>query len=339
MMRAVRIISISILIVISSVVIVSPAGAQEQAEHLVVYSGRAETLIGPILEQFTLDTGVVVEVRYGGTAEMAATILEEGANSPADVFIAQDAGALGALAKAGRLATLPADVLERTPEAFRSPAGQWIGLSGRARVLVYNTERVAEDDLPESILALTGVEWAGRIGWAPTNASFQANVSAMRVLLGDDATANWLRAMIGNDTQIYANNTSIVQAVIDGEIDAGLVNHYYLFGFRADDPTVSAELHFFPGGDAGSLINVAGVGVVDTSDHPGLAQRLILYLLGKDAQTYFATETFEYPLVAGVPLAEGLQPLDEIEAPDIDLSDLDDLQGTLDLLSDTGALP
>jgi iron(III) transport system substrate-binding protein len=127
--------------------------------------------------------------------------------------------------------------------------------------------------------------------------------------------------------------------VIDGEIDAGLVNHYYLFGFRADDPTVSAELHFFPGGDAGSLINVAGVGVVDTSDHPGLAQRLILYLLGKDAQTYFATETFEYPLVAGVPLAEGLQPLDEIEAPDIDLSDLDDLQGTLDLLSDTGALP
>ncbi len=315
-----------------------PVSARDNVP-LTVYSGRTEGLIAPILEQFTAETGVQVEVRYGNTAEMAAVILEEGDNSPADVYIAQDAGALGALALEGRLQALPSDVLERVPAEFRSDDGLWVGLSGRARVLVYNTESLTEADLPASILDLGNPEWAGRVGWAPTNASLQSHVTALRLLLGEDATRAWLEAMVANGTVTYENNGSVVQAVIDGEVEVGLVNHYYLYGFLADNPDVPAANYFFPGGDPGALINVAGAGVVGTTDQPGLAQRLILYLLGHSAQEYFSAETSEYPLVEGIAPSVELKPLAEIEVPEIDLSDLSDLQATLELMSETGALP
>lgn len=322
-----------------------PVSAQDagqvplSGETLTVYSGRSESLIAPILQQFTDETGVQVQVRYGNTAEMAAVILEEGDNSPADVYIAQDAGALGALAQEGRLMPLPSDILARVPAEFRSDDGLWVGLSGRARVLVYNTELLNEEDLPASILDLANPEWAGRVGWAPTNASFQAHVTAMRLLLGDDAVRSWLESMVANGAIPYDGNTAVVQAVIDGEVQVGLVNHYYLYGFLADNPDVPAVNYYFPGGDPGALVNVAGAGIVSTSDHPGLAQRLILYLLGNHAQEYFATETYEYPLVAGIEPSVELRPLAEIEVPALDLSDLSDLQSTLELLSETGAIP
>lgn len=314
-----------------------PAAAQD-GETLVVYSGRSESLIGPILEQFTQETGVRVEVRYGDTAEMAATILEEGDNSPADVYIAQDGGALGALAQAGRLTTLPSDILERVPAAYRSRNDNWVGLSGRVRVLVYNTEQVTPEELPASILDVTDPIWAGRVGWAPTNGSLQAHVTAMRVLLGEDTARAWLEGLIANGAVRYENNPAIVQAVIDGEIALGLVNHYYIFRFLEQFPDAPVALHFFQAGDVGGLVNVAGAGVVNTSDQPGLAQRLILYLLGKNAQTYFSDVTAEYPLVEGVPARPELVPLNELQGPEIDLSDLSDLQGTLELLSEVGAL-
>ncbi|MBK8022641.1 MAG: iron ABC transporter substrate-binding protein [Chloroflexi bacterium] len=306
---------------------------------LTVYSGRSEGLIGPILEQFTAETGVPVEVRYGSTAEMAATILEEGDNSPADVYIAQDAGALGALAEAGRLAELTPETIALVPAAFASPDNVWVGLSGRARVLVYNTEMLTEEDLPASIADLANPEWAGRVGWAPTNASLQSHVTALRLLLGEDATRAWLEAMVANGTQTYENNTSVVQAVIDGEAEVGLVNHYYLFGFLADDPDVPAANYFFPDGDPGSLINIAGAGVLTTSDQPEAAEALIAWLLGETAQRYFAEETFEYPMIEGVEIDERLTPLSELQTPEIDLSDLSDLEASLELLSETGALP
>ena len=228
------------------------ASAQGGDETLVIYSGRSQSLIEPILSRFAEDTGIAIKVRYAKTTELAATILEEGAASPADVFLAQDAGALGALAHAEMLAPLPSDILERVGPRFQSPDGLWVGVSGRARVLVYNTELVSPVELPASILDLTGEEWHGRVGWAPTNASFQANVTAMRVLLGEEATEAWLRGMIANDVLVYPKNTPIVQAAIDGEIAVGLVNHYYLFRFLAEDADIDATLHFFPNGDAGS---------------------------------------------------------------------------------------
>jgi len=316
-----------------------PTAAQDNAQTLVVYSGRTEGLIGPILEQFTQDTGIPVEVRYGGTAEMAATILEEGDNSPADVFIAQDAGALGALAAEGRLIALPADILEQVQPQYESAAGEWVGISGRARALVYNTELVQAEALPASLLGLTQPEWQGKVGWAPPNGSFQSNITAMRLLLGEDATAQWLTDMVNNGAVSYENNDAITQAVIDGEISVGLVNHYYVFEFKEQFPDAPIDIHYFEDGDLGNLINVAGAGIINTSKQPDLAQSLIRYLLGETAQTYFAETTAEYPLVAGVPENPQVRPLAEIKGPEIDLSSLSDLQTTLDMLRDTGVTP
>ena len=317
----------------------TPISAQDMGELLVIYSGRSQSLVEPIFNRFSQDTGIQIEVRYAKTTELAATILEEGDASPADVFVAQDAGGLGALAYAGMLATLPEDILERVETRFQSPEGLWVGLSGRARVLVYDTEQVTSDQLPASILDLTNETWRGRVGWAPTNASFQANVTAMREILGEEATEAWLRGMIANEVKVYPKNTPIVQAAIVGEIAVGLVNHYYLYRFLTENSSVTAALHYFPNGDAGSLINVAGAAILNTSSRQGLAQRFILYLLGSSAQRYFAEETFEYPLAAGVDPSVDLVPLSEIVAPDIDLSDLSDLEGTVRLLTTVGALP
>ena len=306
---------------------------------LVIYSGRNENLVGPLLEQFQAETGIPVEVRYGGTAEMAATILEEGNNSPADVYYGQDAGALGALAKAGRLAPLTEETLALVDPAFRSTNGDWVGTSGRARVLVYNTDLVSPDELPGDIWALTEDRWQGKVGWAPTNGSFQAFITALRVLEGQDQARSWLQAMIDNGVQIYANNTSIVEATGRGEVEVGLVNHYYLLRFLAEQgESFPARNHFFPVANAGGMINVAGAGVINTSENNEAAQTFVAYLLSSAAQQYFADETNEYPLIPDIDLNPALPALEEIATPDIDLSDLDDLQGTLDLLQDVGAL-
>jgi iron(III) transport system substrate-binding protein len=319
--------------------VVLPAAAQE--EVLTVYSGRSESLIGPILEQFTQDTGVAVEVVYGNTAAVAAQILEEGDNSPADVYIAQDAGALGALEKAGRLAPLPGDITERVENpSYKSADNLWVGLSARARVLVINPEALAAAGLeePTSLFDLTSEEWRGKVGWAPTNASLQAQVTAIRVLLGDEAAEEWLAGMVANEAVAFEGNSQVVEAVIAGEIPVGLVNHYYLHSFLAEDPSITTYNYHLPNGDVGALVNIAGAGVISTSDQPGLAQRLILYLLGTEAQTYFANETYEYPVVAGVEPSVDVTPLNDIEIPAIDLSDLDDLATTLEMIEASGAL-
>ncbi len=308
---------------------------------LTVYSGRNESLIGPILAQFTADTGIETEVLYGGTSAVANQILTEGENSPADVFIAQDGGALGALAAADMLHKLPDATIARVADAaFVSPDGVWTGLSGRARVFVYSPESLAEHglELPDSILDLTGEEWNRLVGWAPTNASFVANVTAMRVLLGEEETAGWLADMIANGAQAYPKNTPIVQATIDGEVVGGLVNHYYLFRFLAEDPDITATLHFFPGGDLGSLINIAGAAILKSTDQPYDALALVDYLLSDMAQEYFAQTTYEYPLVATVDPSVDLPALADIETPEIDLSDLADLQSTLTMIEESGAL-
>lgn len=310
-----------------------------EPSRIVVYSGRNENLIGPLLQRFQEETGIQVEVRYGSTSEMAATLLEEGARSPADVFIAQDAGALGAVAREGMLQPLPEDLLGRVEARFRSPEGLWVGISGRARTLVYSTERLSEADLPASIFELTDPQWRGRLGWAPTNASLQAFVTAMRVVYGDDATRAWLEGFIANEPRVYPNNAAQVEAAAAGEIDLGLVNHYYLYRLKAEyGEDYPAANYYLPDGDIGALINVAGVGVLTTAQDPDAAQRLVDFLLSVDAQRYFADETYEYPLIGGVETSAGLPPIDAMESPDIDLSELWDLEGTLEMLREVGAL-
>jgi iron(III) transport system substrate-binding protein len=316
------------------------ASTEAAAGSLVVYSGRSENLVGPIIAQFSEATGIQVDVRYAGTSEMAATLLEEGANSPADLFFSQDGGALGELSKAGLLASLPATILEQIPANFEGQNGDWVGISGRARVLVYNNSELTEEDLPDDVWGLTEEEWRGRVGWAPTNASFQTFVTAMRVLEGDERTQEWLEAMVANDVQSYDGNAIIVESVAAGEISVGLVNHYYLYRFLAEQgESFSARNYYFRTPHAGSIINVAGVGILNTSKNPEAAEQFVEYLLSTDAQQYFANETFEYPLIAAdIDVPDILLPLSEIATPDIQLNDLDDLAGTLELLQASGAL-
>jgi iron(III) transport system substrate-binding protein len=323
----------------------SPSGSpaaqgtfEADAGDLVVYSGRSEELVGPIIERFSEESGIEVAVRYGDTAEMANLILTEGENSPADVFFAQDAGALGAVAEEGLLAALPEEILGEVDDRFHSPDGEWVGLSGRARVVVYNTDNVSPDELPESIFGFTDPEWSGRIGWAPTNGSFQAFVTALRVLEGEDRAREWLEGIEANDPSVYEGNNPALDAVIAGEIDVAFINHYYLMQRLAEEPNVPAANFFLTDGDPGALVNVAGAGILDTSDQAEAARELIAFLLSEEAQTYFAEETEEYPIAAGVEPDPELPTLEEIGTPEIDLSDLSDLEGTLQLLQEVGVL-
>ncbi|MCE7082604.1 iron ABC transporter substrate-binding protein [Streptomyces sp. ST2-7A] len=306
--------------------------------ELTVYSGRNEELIDPLIARMEEATGLDITVRYGDTAELAAALMEEGDRTAADLFIAQDAGALGALSREGLLRELPAGTLEEVEPAFRGSADDWIGISGRARVVVWNAENVEESELPTDYRELNDARWEGRVGYAPTNASFQSFVTALRVLEGEDAALEWLTDLREHG-EVYERNGAILDAVNAGEIDLGLINHYYWFAKAAEEgeENLDARLHFLSGGDPGSLINVAGVGVTARGDGEEAALKAVDFLLSEEAQLYFAEETKEYPLAAGVTSpVEGLPPLESIEAPDIDLTDLDSLERTLELLREAG---
>ena len=306
---------------------------------LTVYSGREQELVEPLFERFEDETGIDVEVRYGDSAELAATMAEEGGNTPADVFFAQDPGSLGAVEAQGLLATLPDAILDRVDGRFRDPDGHWVGTSGRVRVLVYNTDEVSEAELPASVVELTDPKWKGRIGVAPTNASFQAFVSAMVIELGEGRTREWLEGLKANDPKLYDGNTPIVEAAAAGEIEVGLVNHYYLYLVKEEQPDAPIENHFFPGDDPGALVSVAGAGVVDGSDEEDEARRFVEFLLADEAQRFYVDEAeeAEYPLAGGIAPKEGLPPLDRLGGPEIELDELGPrLERTLELLNEVG---
>lgn len=312
----------------------------DDGRSITVYSGRSENLVGPLISQFETETGITAQVRYGDTAQLAAQLLDEGDGTPADVFLAQDAGALGAVAKADRFATLPDQVRERVPAEYQARDGSWVGVTGRSRVLVYNSDQVGEAELPDSVFELTEPQWRGRVGVAPTNGSFQAFVTAMRVQHGDAAAREWLAGIAANDPQIRENNGQIVADVNDGRIDVGLVNHYYLFE-RAKEEGVPVEQlaarnHTFPDGDVGALVNVSGVGVLaQAADDPD-ARAFVDYLLSDEGQRYFTEETSEYPLTGAVAVPVGLPALDRLEVPDLDLNDLDTLEATVSMITEAG---
>jgi iron(III) transport system substrate-binding protein len=322
--------------------IMVPVARAAGAEKLVVYSGRSKSLAAPILAQFEKQTGIQVDVKYGKTPELALTLREEGARSPADVFWSQDAGALGAVQKAGLLADLPADIVNSVPGMFRHSGGKWVAASGRARVLAYSSQRVNKETLPASIFDLTDPRFKGRIGWSPANASFQSFITAMRKLHGEEKTKQWLTAMKANMPHSFAGNAPIIQAISAGEIDYGLPNHYYLLGFKkADGVSVPVEQTFFAAGDVGNLVNVAGVGILTTAKHREAAEKFVRFLLSPIAQQYFSSDTLEYPVITqGIISNPGLAAADELMklAPAVTLDDLDDLEGTLALLRSVGLL-
>ncbi|GEC08944.1 iron ABC transporter substrate-binding protein [Streptomyces spinoverrucosus] len=305
-----------------------------------MYSGRSESLVKPVLDDFEKASGITVEVRYGDTAAMAAQLQEEGGRTPADVFLAQDAGTLGAVAGQDLFATLPDEVLDKVAPAYQDEDGQWVGVTGRSRTMVYNADQVAEGDLPESVFELTEPEWKGKVGIAPTNGSFQAFITAMRVEHGDERTQDFLNGLKANDAQIRQGNAPIVADVDRGSLATGLVNHYYVYELAKEKGTtvdaLKAKNHFFPNGDIGALVNVSGVGIVEGAGDDPDARAFVDHLLGRQAQTHFAQETYEYPLAAGVAGASGLPKLSSLNTPDIDLNDLDDLRTTVEMIRESG---
>ncbi len=302
-------------------------------DTLTIYSGRSEELVAPLIERFEQETGIDVLVRYGDSGELAATLVEEGSNSPADVFLAQDPASLGRVALDGLFSRLPGDTVGLVPAAFSDSEDRWVGISGRARVVVYDSTRVDPAALPADEDGFTGEEWRGRIAIAPTNGSFLAFVAAKILMDGEEATRDWLEAMAANRAPSYPKNSVIVAAVDDGEVDAGLVNHYYLFRRIAEEggANVVAANHFLTGAGAASLVMPAGVGVLETSDQRDDAEDFVEFLLSASSQKYFADETFEYPLAAGVAASPGLPALDSLSTPRVDLSSL---AAVLDLATD-----
>ncbi len=313
----------------------------EEDRTLTVYSGRSRSLVHPLLEAFGEYSGVDIRVKYAGSTSIAATLLEEGDNTPADVVFLQDPGSLGSLAAAGMLTELPQGTLDKVDSRLRDPNGQWVGTSGRARTIIYNTETIdPAADLPASILDFTAEEWKGRVGWAPRNGSFLSFVTALRLQLGEEGARQWVEGMKDNDAQGYPNNVSIVNAAANGEVDVGFVNHYYLERFLEEHgPGFTARNHFIGNGDPGALVLVAGAGILKSSEDKLTAEEFIEFLLSEPAQRYFTSDVKEYPVAAGVEPVGDLPSLESLDPPDVDLGSLSDLEGTLNLLREVGVLP
>lgn len=315
-------------------------GDQVSDGSFTLYSGRDEELIAPLIEMFEEASGVDVDVRYGNTAELGALLLEEGEKTPAQVFLSQDAGALGALSKDDLFATLPDDITSAVPAGYTSTDDTWVGVTGRARVIVYNGDKFNPDEVPNTVDAFTDPEWAGRFGIAPTNASFQAFITAYRVLNGEEAADAWLAGVAANEPQVFENNRAVLAAVEDGIIDAGLINHYYWFAQAAETgvDNMTAQLSYPEAGDPGSIVNVTGAGILKTGATDADALDFVKFLVSAEAQQYFVDQTFEYPLIDGVDAPEGLPELSSLVNPDLDLSDLDSLAETQSLLSKHGLI-
>jgi iron(III) transport system substrate-binding protein len=326
------------LVVVMGVVAAGPVacgGGDE--DRLVVYSGRTSNLIGPLLEDFADESGISIDVRYDDSANLALLIDEEGDRTPADVFVSQSPGAVGYLDAAGRLEALPDDVVSAVPEGDAAADGTWVGLSGRVRTLVYNTDLVDPATLPDSVLDLTDEQYAGQVALAPTNGSFQDFVTVLRDQLGEDEASAWLEGMAAGDPPTFNDNTAIVEAVGRGEVPMGLVNHYYAFRAKAEDPDLPIENHYFPEGDLGSTLLVTAASVVGGTDLEDEAHELVEFLLSTEAQEFFSEETFEYPLAAGTSPNTALPPFDQIAKTRVDLDELGGgLERTTELIDESG---
>ena len=316
------------------------SSASDQAQdvtELTVYSGRSETFIAPFFAEWEKQSGIKLNIRYGDSAELSAQILEEGANSPADLFLSQDAGSLGAISQAGLFTSLPTEVAQSIPAKFVAENRNWVGVTGRARVFAYAPDRVKA--FPLSVADLTKPIYKNQLGIAPTNASFQAFLTAMIESNGKDFAKSWLKGLQANGVKIYLKNSAIVEAIDKGEISIGLVNHYYTWEVSQGlGRAINVKNGYFAPGDVGNLINVSGAGVLASSKKQKAAEDLINYLTSAPTQQKFVTDTHEYSLFAGANPPADVLALDKFGAPAIDLGKLKNVKATQDLLVEVGLL-
>ena len=335
----------------------SDTPADEPGE-LVVYAGRSQALVDPIVARFRDETGIDVQVRYGRDAELLAALEEEGDRSAADVFWANTSGALGAANTAGMLTTLP-DSLLGLPASFVPSSGLWVPVTTRFRVLAYHPGRIAAASLPASVLDIPAMtDLTGRVGWTPTYSSFQDFVTAMEITYGTDTTRTWLAGMKELEPKAYSSNTPMLEALAAGEIDVALTNHYYVLRMlhggeegefedeeeeeeeEMEGRDVPVAIHRFAPGDVGNLALVTGAGILGTAAHRDNALRFLSYLLSSETQTMAAESVHEYPVVRGAQLPAYFVPFDEALqlGPDLDFERLRDMDGTLRLLRDEDLL-
>jgi iron(III) transport system substrate-binding protein len=308
-----------------------------QDPTLTIYSGRSKALVEPLVQKFTEQTGIKVDIKYGATTQLAIAVLEEGAQSPADIFWAQDAGALGALSNAGLMNVLSNELSSLVGSEFINPGKTWLATSGRGRVLAYSKVRADSLNLPSSVFDLTDPKYKGKVAWAPTNGSFQAFVSAMIEIHGIESTRSWLTGMKNNGAVAYANNNAIIEGIAAGEADYGLTNHYYLLRSLAADSNFPVSQTLFTPGDVGNMLNVAGVGILSSSKKEQLAEQFIAFLLSEEAQKYVVTDVFEYPVIALDSASDPIQ-VARSKAPVVDLERISDLELTIELLREIGLL-
>jgi iron(III) transport system substrate-binding protein len=315
------------------------ACSSDDGDTLTVYSAQHESLVRTMLEDFTAETGIELEFRDANDAELANQIVQEGEASPADVFLTENSPSIDILDREGLLAPLEPATLDQVGEAYRPSSGNWTGFAARSTVLVYNPSVLPEAELPASILDLADPAWEGRIGIAAGGPDFQAIVAAVLALRGEEATRGWLAGLARN-ADVYQSNTAVMKAADEGEIDAGVMYHYYWYRDRAENGLQSddAELHYFGNQDPGAFLSVSGAGVLASSDQPAEAQQLVAYLTSPAAQQQLAdSSALEYAVGTGSASAEVLPPLEELQAPGVDPGSLDQRQVT-DLMQEVGLL-
>ncbi|TWC24462.1 MULTISPECIES: iron ABC transporter substrate-binding protein [unclassified Pseudomonas] len=308
-------------------------------DGIVVYNAQHESLTKAWVEGFTKETGIKVTVRNGDDTEMGNQIVQEGAASPADVFLTENSPAMVLVDNAGLFAPVAPTTLEQVEAAYRPAHGKWVGIAARSTVFVYNPAKLPEADLPKSLMDLAGPAWKGRWGASPAGADFQAIVAAVLELKGEAATLEWLKGMKTNVTA-YRGNSAVLKAVNAGQIDSGVIYHYYSFGDQAKtgENSNNTALHYFKHKDPGAFVSVSGGGVLASSKHKEQAQALLKWITGKDGQDILKTgKSFEYAVGKNAPSNPKLVPLSQLDAPMVDASKLDSKKA-VDLMTQAGLL-
>ncbi|MGX8011745.1 iron ABC transporter substrate-binding protein [Mesorhizobium sp. ORM8.1] len=315
----------------------SPAMAEDAG--IVVYNAQHESLAKEWAKGFTKETGIKVTLRNGGDSDFSNQIVAEGAASPADVFLTENSPAVALVEGAGLFAPVDTDTLAQVPQEYQPSGGKWIGVAARSTVFAYNTKKLKEDQLPKSLLDLADPSWKGRWAASPSGADFQAIVSALLQLKGEAATAGWLKAMKENATA-YKGNGTVMKAVNAGEIDGGVIYHYYYFGDQAKtgENSRNVALHYFKNQDPGAFVSVSGGGVLASSKHPKEAQAFLKWVTGKGGQEVLKTGTsYEYAIGKGVESNPKLVPLADLQAPKVDPAALNSKK-VIDLMTQAGLL-
>jgi iron(III) transport system substrate-binding protein len=306
---------------------------------LTLYNAQHEDLMAEMVGAFTDQTGIEVEVRNGSDLEMANQIVQEGDGSPADVFVTENSPAMALVANNGGFAKIGEKAIAQVPAQYRPADNDWVGFAARATVLAYNTDMLGPDELPASIMDLADPKWKGKFGYSPTGADFQAIASAVVALEGEAEGKRWIEGLKANGVA-YDGNSTVMKAVNDGEVPLGVIYHYYWYQDQAEagDNSDKVKLHFLRNQDPGAFTSVSGAGVLSSSSHPAEAQQLVEFLTSEGGQQVLADSTaLEYPVASDVPANQVLEPLDSLQAPVIDPSELNS-ETVLTMMQDAGIL-